>query len=82
MDKIDSYDLFMSVGIDCRPAIQLKRAGLRKKSFPLDWQMRYSLDTVIHLFQTKFEDFFVDIEEDIEREGSNNNRWVVDTNNI
>jgi len=47
---------------------------LRVESYPLDWQMLYSLDTVIHLFKTGFNDFFVEIEEDYGDAASNHRR--------
>lgn len=62
--KMYYYDLYMSVGNACRPAYHLALNDLRNEAYPLDWQMEYSLDTVIHLFKTKFSDFFVDIEEE------------------
>lgn len=76
------YDLYMSIGLACRPAYHLQINDLRNEAYPLDWQMEYSLDTVIHLFKTKFIDFFVDIEENnIERKSEH--RWIRDiTNNI
>ena len=61
MKNIDNfYDLYVSVGDSCRPAFHLRKHDLRIEAYPLDWMTRYSLDTVIHLFETKFEDFFVE----------------------
>ena len=54
----------MSIGWACRPAHQLRINGLRDEAFPLDWQKDYSLDTVIHLFETDFVDFFKNIKEE------------------
>ena len=68
--KMYYYDLYMSVGNACRPAYHLALNDLRNEAYPLDWQMEYSLDTVIHLFKTKFSDFFVDIEEAVEFEAA------------
>ncbi len=56
-------DIVLPLGVACRPAEYLVEIGLRKKAYPLDWQMDYTLDTVLHLFQTQFKDFFVVIEE-------------------
>ncbi len=58
-----SVDCIFSIGGECRPAAWIKKCGMRYQSSPLDWMMEYSLDTVIKLFKTKFEDFFEDIEE-------------------
>lgn len=80
---IESYDLFLSIGSACRPAHHLALNNLRLFSAPLDWQMSYSLDTVIQLFKTSFSSFFCNISEDIEKTEAENNRWVIDkTNNI
>lgn len=76
------YDIYISVGGACRPAHHLLVNDLRNEAYPLDWMMAYSLDTVIHLFKTKFVDFFVDIEED-NIGGDSKNRRIKDiTNNI
>lgn len=60
----DNFGLIFSIGSACKPAYQLKCNNLRPFAAPLDYQMGYSLRTVLHLFQTKFEDFFLNIEED------------------
>ncbi|SCY71400.1 DUF1796 family putative cysteine peptidase [Butyrivibrio sp. INlla14] len=60
-------DLMIPIGMRCRPAENLKLNYLRDFSMPLDWMMDYSLDTVIHLFQTGFSDFFRNIELDKEK---------------
>ncbi len=58
-----SVDCIFSIGGECRPAAWLKKCGMRYQASPLDSMMGYSLDTVIKLFKTKFEDFFKEIEE-------------------
>ena len=76
------YDVYISIGSGCRPAYHLALNDLRIEAYPLDWMSMYSLDTVIHLFKTKFVDFFVDIEED-NTEWDGEHRWIKDiTNNI
>lgn len=74
-------DLIFSVGPACRPAYYLKTNFLRTFACPLDWQMNYSLDTCLHLFQTKFNTFFSEIEEDPRKKGAHNNRRIIDTRN-
>ncbi|RXR17687.1 hypothetical protein EQG63_09355 [Flavobacterium amnicola] len=54
------FDVIFSLGNACRPAYHLQKHQLRFCANPLDWMMSYSLDTVIHLYQTKFNDFFLD----------------------
>lgn len=74
-------DLIFSVGPACRPAYYLKNNFLRAFACPLDWQMNYSLNTCLHLFQTHFQTFFSEIEEDTQRKGAHNNRRIIDTRN-
>ena len=75
----EMYDLFISVGDACRVAHHLQKCSLRGEAYPLDWHMEYSLDTVIDLFETDFEDFFAEIEEIGEGQGAN--RKIVDVKN-
>lgn len=74
-------DLIFSIGPACRPAYHLKQHFLRFFSSPLDYQMGYSLSTVLHLFQTSFSDFFSETEEDLTKNGAHNNRRIIDTKN-
>ena len=77
----ESYETVFSVGPACRPAFHLQYNHIRTSAFPLDWQMGYSLDTVIHLLKTNFSDFFLDIREDAQRSKENNCRYVIDYKN-
>jgi len=70
------FDAIFSVGLTCRPAYYLQKHELRFYANPLDWMMSYSLDTVIHLYKTKFNDFFVDFVEDKQKTD-----WFVDIKN-
>lgn len=74
------FDFVMSVGPACRPAQQLKEAGLRFTAAPMDWMELYPLNIVTHLFQTGFSDFFTDIREETP-DPSRKNRRVVDVAN-
>ncbi|MCD8349661.1 MAG: papain-like cysteine peptidase [Planctomycetaceae bacterium] len=62
MDRLDA-DLFLSGGLDCTPALQLRRHKLRICSSPLDWMMGYRLADAAELYRTRFETFFQDIRE-------------------
>jgi len=73
-------DFVMSVGPACRPAQQIKHAGLRFTAAPMDWMQLYPLEAVTHIFSTEFSDFFAEIE-DITTEPGKKNRRVVDTKN-
>lgn len=77
---MQDYDLYISIGLVCRPAYHLQQNDLRLYTMPLDWQKTNSLDTVIHLFKTKFVDFFAEIEE-INKDAEGANRWIEDTKN-
>ncbi|MDR3049862.1 MAG: papain-like cysteine peptidase [Elusimicrobiota bacterium] len=68
----------ISLGNACRPAYYLRENNLRIASNPLDWMMRYSLETVIHLFKTQFSDFFSNVWEDISKYENNKRRYVID----
>lgn len=61
-DKI-CVDCIFSLGIACRPSGYLRDFNLRFQAAPLDWMSSYSLDTAAYLFETKFSDFFAEIEE-------------------
>lgn len=54
------FDVIFSLGNACRPAYHLQKHQLRFCANPLDWVMSYSLDNAAHLYQTKFNDFFLD----------------------
>ncbi len=73
-------DFVMSVGPACRPAQQLKHAGLRFTAAPMDWMQLYPLQAVTHIFETGFSDFFTEIE-DITPVPGKKYRRVVDTKN-
>lgn len=78
VDEKIQVNCIFSVGQYCRAAYQIQKNGKRFQSSPLDWIKDYSLDTCLHLFQTKFSDFFEFIKEDGCCEG---NRRVWDTKN-
>lgn len=81
LTRLDSipFDLVLSVGPACRPAQQIKAAGMRFTAAPMDWMELYPLSTVVHLFGSAFSDFFVDIQEEAVPHGKN--RRVVDLKN-
>lgn len=72
------FDIIFSVGNFCRPAYYLKKHELRLYANPLDWMMLYSLDTVVNLYDSKFNDFFVNFSIDEQR----NHRFLDTKNNI
>lgn len=74
-----NIDMIFSVGRACRPAYHLQKYNFRAFASPFDWQMAYSLETVLHLFVTGFSDFFKEIEEDESYPGAYKKVW--DTKN-
>jgi hypothetical protein len=76
------FDIILSTGIACRTAYYLKKHGLRPFSNPLDWMMSYSLDATIHLYKSRFTDFFEDFEKDEKMALKHNSPyWYVDRKN-
>ena len=82
LNELDALpmDFVMSVGPACRPAQQVKHAGLRFTAAPMDWMQLYPLGAVTHIYETAFVDFFAEIE-DITPEPGKKHRRVVDTKN-
>ena len=75
-------DFFIPLGPHCRPAINLRKNDLREFAAPLDWMGGYSLDTVLHLFRDKFNDFFAEYKADSENpKGAAGMLRVYDTKN-
>lgn len=74
-------DTVMSIGPACRPAYHIRNNALRTFASPLDWQMNYSLDTVLHLFSVEFKDFFQDIKEVNIHNSNSQYRQVLDLKN-
>lgn len=52
-----TYDVIVSLGSSCSPAIQLKRLSLRKFSGPLDWCVSLKLSDVNRLLGNRFANF-------------------------
>ncbi|MCM3796891.1 MULTISPECIES: DUF1796 family putative cysteine peptidase [Priestia] len=52
-----SYDIIVSLGSACNPAMELKRLNLRTFSGPLDWSVSLSLSDVNRLLKNKFSNF-------------------------
>ena len=75
-----TVDCAFSMGSWCICARNLENNNLRRTSSPLDWMRDYSLDTIAHLFETKFKDFFENIAV-TEEKNYYNNRTVYDTKN-
>lgn len=73
-------DCMIPIGEACKPCQHLRKNNLRISAFPLDWMMSYSLETAIHFFETKFANFFENIEE-IPNKYCGDHKFVKDTKN-
>ncbi|MGG0381195.1 DUF1796 family putative cysteine peptidase [Priestia megaterium] len=51
------YDVIVSLGSACNPAMELKRLNLRTFAGPLDWSVSLSLSDVNRLLKNKFNGF-------------------------
>lgn len=56
-DVKKNYDLIVSLGMSCAPAINMQRNNLRTFSMPLDWMISYSLTDVNRLYKNRFQNF-------------------------
>jgi hypothetical protein len=52
--------VFMSLGTDCNPAIELRSLGLRKMAMPFDW-LRSTPSAIEHCIRTNFSGFHTDV---------------------
>lgn len=55
-DRQDGYHI-ISLGAFCGPAQELERCGLRDSSYPFDWLISSSFESVLELIQNGFTDF-------------------------
>jgi hypothetical protein len=55
------YDFIVPVGRSCRPAGNLRDFGAYKYGLPFDWK-DFSLDAFLHVLETDYADYFVNIE--------------------
>lgn len=78
-EKID-VDCVFPIGKDCRAAFYLRDCNLRFQASPLDWMLVRNFSKVIHLFETKFEDFLENVEE-IPNQYCGNCKYVNDVAN-
>jgi len=70
------FDVIFSLGNACRPAYHLQKNQLRFFANPLDWVTSYTLDTAVYMYQSEFNDFYIDFEEDSIKKG-----WFNDVKN-
>ena len=52
--------VFISLGLDCTPAIELRSLGLRKTAMPFDW-LRSTPSAIINCIRTDFSGFHADL---------------------
>jgi len=56
-------DFYVNIGPNCQVTYWMKKCDLYTCATPLDWQLMKQWDSLIHLFQTRFMDFFMELEE-------------------
>lgn len=79
--KVKHIDFMISLGPDCRPNINIQCNGFRYFSAPLDAVGTRSLKTTLHLYESKFADFFSRYEIVYDNKTTTNGFWVEDTIN-
>lgn len=75
------FNSVINLGWRCTPAFQIKRKGLRLQSFPIDWLISASFDSIIKLFKQDFEGFllhFVDHTEKYAKVKEESSRVVIE----
>lgn len=81
--KVKHIDFMISLGPDCRPNINIQCNGFRYFSAPLDSVGTRSLKTILHLYESKFADYFERYEILYDNQTTTNGFWVEDiVNNI
>ncbi len=78
---MERFDLCIPIGRSCRPASHLINHGLRREAFPLDWIICWPIQSLPHLFETDFSDFFAEIREGDEKSEDVSHRVVHDNKN-
>ncbi len=80
-NEIKKCDFLLSIGVHCRPAINLQFNGLRNFASPLDFMGYYSFSDLLHLYETDFSDYFEDYKIDYDKQTTTGNYWVEDMKN-
>lgn len=50
----EQYEFIISLGSFCSPAIELERYGFRDSSYPFDWLLTHTFETVLDLIDNDF----------------------------
>lgn len=80
-EQAKKIDCIISIGLTCRPAMNIQYNGLRFFSSPIDFMEVQSINVVFKLFENKFDDFFNDYKVDYNKVGANGMLWVDDIKN-
>lgn len=79
--EIKHIDFMISIGLDCRTAINILSNGLRYFSSPLDFVEVSTIEAVLHLFESKFESFFSNYKIDYSKKTTTGCYWIDDLTN-
>lgn len=79
LPKINA-DCFIPLGSACRPTYWLRKRNLRFCSFPFDWMMSFSLNTVLSTIKNGVDSWFEIYEENENKKGIKS-RYVTDLKN-
>lgn len=79
--EIKHIDFMISIGLDCRIAINILSNGLRYFSSPLDFVEVSTIKAVLYLFESKFESFFSNYRINNDKKTSTGCYWLEDLTN-
>lgn len=74
-------DFMISIGLNCRTAINIMSNGFRFFSSPLDFVEVSTIKSVLHLFENKFDSFFSNYKIDYSKKTTNGCYWIDDLTN-
>lgn len=74
-------DFMISIGLNCRTAINIMSNGFRFFSSPLDFVEVSTIKSVLHLFESKFDSFFSNYKIDYSKKTTTGCYWVDDLSN-
>ena len=74
-------DFMLSIGLNCKPAINIMSNGFRFFSSPLDFVEVRTIESVLHLFESKFDSFFSNYKIDFSKKTATGCYWIDDLTN-
>ena len=74
-------DFMFSIGLNCKPAINILSNGFRFFASPLDFVEVSTIKSVLHLFESKFDSFFSNYKIDFSKKTATGCYWIDDLTN-